>query len=116
MLALVSSAPLYRSGSPTSFELKWKISKKVSWGILAGAGILGVAGTWYTLRYNLGHLTSELQKLESLKKPAEPMDGTDLGNTAGILMDHHPADYFPNLVLGRAYLRSSKPELSKAMK
>ncbi len=115
LLGVAVAAPLYRAGRPTKFEMKWRISKFGSWGLVGFALVLSIAGTWYASRYELHKLTGKLQKLEETRIPAEPYDGSKLGNTAGVLMDHHPSDYFPELVLARAYLRGISPNIKKAI-
>ncbi len=115
LMGVAAAAALYRAGQPTKFELRWRLSKKFAWFMLGVGVVLSVAGTWYTSKYNLNDLSENLKKLEKYKLASEPYDGSKLGDAAGVMMDHHPSDYFPDLLLGRAYLMGSKPDLKRAI-
>jgi len=112
-LGVLCSSPFSHAGAPLPPEVRLRLGRRAAWG-LAGLALLALGlGAWQAGAHALEPATRAPGAHQD-DGPAEPCDGSPLGEAACALMRAYPSDYLPHLALGRAALRASPPRLERA--
>jgi tetratricopeptide (TPR) repeat protein len=115
LLAVLAAGPFSHAGAPAGWETRPRLGRRPAWALVGLSGLLGLAAAGQALRHGLPESTARLLAHQDAP-PAAPCDASPLGQAACQLMDSHPTDFLPHLVLGRAALRARPPDALAALR
>ncbi|NMB76701.1 MAG: tetratricopeptide repeat protein [Myxococcales bacterium] len=114
LLGVLAASPFSHAGGPRPVELRFRLPRKAA---VAAVPLIILVSTWAAFAAGTRSLSVETERLLSATGgPCEPCEECELGRAACLLLRDHPSDYLASLVLGKAYLESRPPNLTRAVR